>query len=146
MPEMPPIDIVCDASVVITWFHAEGEHEVEDGRALLDLHRRRVLALSVLDLTPYEVGNGLLRGRPGIGAVQVATVLEALLVICPRIALTQTELADAGAIAEEHALTMYDAAYASAARTRHAQLATLDRKLLAAGLGRRPSAIVAEIT
>jgi predicted nucleic acid-binding protein len=38
---------------------------------------------------------------------------------------------------------MYDAAYAAAAKARHAELATLDRALLQAGLGRRPSEILA---
>ena len=52
------------------------------------------------------------------------------------------ELADALALAELHGLTVYDAAYASVARSRHARLATLDRLLLGAGLGERPSEIV----
>ena len=47
-------------------------------------------------------------------------------------------------LAENHHLTMYDAAYAAAARSRHAELATLDRALLEAGMGRRPSEIVAD--
>jgi hypothetical protein len=39
--------------------------------------------LQVLDLTAYEVGNALLRGRAKATANQVATVLEALAEICP---------------------------------------------------------------
>ena len=72
----------------------EGEEEVESARALLDLHRSQSVALSVLDLTAYEVGNALLRGV-GVGAAQASAVLNAL-----------------------------------------------DRALLEAGLGRRPSAIL----
>jgi predicted nucleic acid-binding protein len=136
---MPPIDIVCDASVVLKWFHAEGEEDVDASRALLDLHRRRAVALSVLDLTAYEVANALLRGHPDIEAPEVITVLEALAVVCPRLAPTQGELVDAVVLADRHHLTMYDAAYAAVADARHAHLATLDRALLAAGLGRRPS-------
>jgi predicted nucleic acid-binding protein len=136
---MPPIDIVCDASVVLKWFHAEGEEDVDASRALLDLYRRRAVALSVLDLTAYEVANALLRGHPGVEAPQVVTVLEALAVVCPRLAPSPGELADAVALADRHHLTMYDAAYAAVAGARHAHLATLDRALLAAGLGRRPS-------
>ena len=140
---MPPAaDVLCDASVVLKWFHSEGEEEVEASRALLDLHRSHGMALSVLDLTAYEVGNALLRGI-GVGAEKVSAVLDALDVICPRLALTPTELSDAALLAEGHRLTMYDAAYAAAAKARHAELATLDRALLQAGLGRRPSEILA---
>ncbi len=139
---MALIDIVCDASVVLKWFHANGEDEVEASRALLDLHRSRAAALSVLDLTAYEVGNALLRGWARADARAVAIVLDALAVICPRITLSQAELADAVTIATRHDLTLYDAAYAAAATARHAHLATLDRALLDAGLGMRPSCLV----
>ena len=134
-------DVLCDASVVLKWFHSEGEEEVEASRALLDLHRTHGMALSVLDLTAYEVGNALLRGV-GVGAEKVSAVLNALAVICPRLALTPTELSDAAGLGEAHHLTMYDAAYAAAARARHFELATLDRALLGVGLGRRPSEIL----
>jgi predicted nucleic acid-binding protein len=143
---MPSVaDVLCDASVVLKWFHSEGEEEVEASRALLELHRTHGMALSVLDLTAYEVGNALLRGL-GAGAEKVSAVLDALDVICPRLALTPTELCDAAILAEGHHLTMYDAAYAAAAKSRHAELATLDRALLQAGLGRRPSEILKEET
>ena len=142
---MPTIDVVADASVALKWFHAEGEEEVEWARALLDRHRERTVALCVLDLTAYEVGNALLRGKLGVRADRVAIVLEALAQICPRLTLTSAELADAAALAEHHHLTLYDAAYAAAARSRGAELATLDRELLRSGLGRRPSAIVADL-
>jgi len=141
---MPAIDILCDASVVLKWFHAEGEEEVGESRALLDLHRSRAVALSVLDLTAYEAGNALIRGM-GVPAAQSRIVLEALDVICPRLAATPPELAEALALAERHNLTVYDAAYAAVAQSRNALLATMDRSLLAAGLGSRPSEIVAAL-
>ena len=138
---MPPIDVVADASVVLKWFHAEGEEEVEPARSLLERHGRRELALMVLDLTPYEVGNALLRGR-SVSAGRVATVLESLADICPRVAPTRTEMRSAARLAERHELTLYDAAYAAVARARGARLATLDRALLASRLGQRPSEIL----
>jgi predicted nucleic acid-binding protein len=138
---MPAIDVVCDASVVLKWFHAEGEEEVGESRTLLDLHRARAVALYVLDLTAYEAGNALIRGM-GVPALQSRVVLEALDVICPRLAATQPELAEALALAERYNLTVYDAAYAAVAQSRNALLATLDRSILAAGLGSRPSEIV----
>ena len=140
------IDVVSDASVVLKWFHAEGEEEVEAARALLDQYARQRIALQVLDLTPYEVGNALLRGRAGVPAERIAIVLEALAEICPQLSLSTAELRAAANLAEQHELTLYDAAYAAAARARGAELATLDRALLRSGLGRRPSAILGDLT
>ncbi len=139
---MPIADVLCDASVVLKWFHTEGEEEAESARALLDLHRDRIAALSVLDLTAYEVGNALLRGV-GAEAAHVTAVLDALNEICARLTLTPAEWSDAAALAQTHRLTIYDAAYAAVARARRADLATCDRELLEAGLGSRPSAILA---
>lgn len=92
---------------------------VGESRALLDLHRSSRAALSVL---------------------------EALVAICPRLPIATAELADALALAELHALTVYDAAYAAVARSRHGRLATLDRLLLGARLGERPSEIVSGLS
>jgi predicted nucleic acid-binding protein len=135
------LDVVCDASVVLKWFHEEGEEEVGESRALLDLHRSRQAAVSILDLTMYEVANALVRGM-GVPADRAQVVIEALDVICPRLAITTAELAGALALAERHGLTVYDAAYAAIAHSRGARLATLDRLLLDSGLGERPSGIV----
>lgn len=147
MPATPAIDVVSDANVALKWFHAEGEEEVEPARALLDGQRQRTVSLSVLDLTSYELGNALLRGRAGAGAgaEQVAVVLEALAAICPAISPDSDDLRAAAALAEQHDLTLYDAAYAAVARRRGAHLATLDGELLQAGLGRRPSELIEEL-
>ena len=139
---MPPaIEVVCDASVVLKWFHAKGEEEVGESRTLLDLHTSGTIALSVLDLTAYEVGNALVRGV-GAPASAAQIALETLALICPRLAPTTADLADALTLAERHGLTVYDAAYAAMARNRGARLVTLDRRLLDAGLGVRPSEMV----
>jgi predicted nucleic acid-binding protein len=143
---MPAIDVVSDASVVIKWFHAEGEEEVEPARALLEHYARQAIRLVVLDLTPYEVGNALLRGRARVAADRVAVVLDALADICPQVTPTKMDLREAAMLAERHRLTLYDAAYAAVARARGAELVTLDEALLESGLGRRPSAVVADLT
>jgi len=145
MPATRAIDVVSDANVALKWFHAEGEEEVEPVRALLQCQRDRTVALRVLDLTHYEVGNALLRGRVSVAAERVAVVLEALAVVCATIVPTAEDLGEAARLAEEHDLTLYDAAYAAVARRRGAQLATLDGKLLRAGLGRRPSELLADL-
>jgi predicted nucleic acid-binding protein len=143
---MPPIDVVSDASVALKWFHEEGEAEVDDARRVLDAYADGRLTLHILDLTRYEIGNALLRGRPGLSAASVATVLDALDEICPSLAPTAVELRLATVLAEQHGLTLYDAAYAAAAQVRGGVLATVDRDLLRAGLGLRPGQIVAQLT
>jgi predicted nucleic acid-binding protein len=142
---MPVIDVVSDANVALKWFHSEGEEEVAEARALLDAHKERTVALSVLDLTAYEVGNALMRGRAGAEADQVAIVLEALAEVCPALRPRPEELRRATALAAQHKLTLYDAAYAAVAESREATLATLDRALLKAGLGTKPSELAARL-
>jgi predicted nucleic acid-binding protein len=139
------IEVVSDANVVLKWFHAEGEQEVVEARALLNAHKERAVALSVLDLTAYEVGNALLRGGANASGEQVGTVLSALAEICPAIGPTPEEMRLAAQLAERHDLTLYDAAYGAVARSRDASLATLDRGLLAASLGVRPAELTAAI-
>jgi predicted nucleic acid-binding protein len=139
------IDVVSDASVALKWFHAEGEQEVEASRAIVELYGQRMISLSVLDLTRYEIGNALLRGR-AVAAEQVSIVQEALAEICPQIRPSEVEMRDAARLAEQHGLTLYDAAYGAVARSRGAELATMDKALLKAGLGRRPSQIVDRVT
>jgi predicted nucleic acid-binding protein len=142
---MPPIDVVCDASVVLKWFRDEDEEEVDASRALLDLHIAQRVALSILDLTAYEVANVLVRGLR-TEAREAAAILNALGDICPRMAVSLADLAVAAVLAERHGLTVYDAAYAAVAASRGAELATMDRALLDAGLGRRPSEILTNVT
>jgi predicted nucleic acid-binding protein len=142
---MPAISVVSDANVVLKWFHSEGEEEVAPARALLDAHKERVVALSVLDLTVYEVGNALMRGRAGANAEQAATVIEALAEICPSIRPSPEEMKAASRLAERHKLTLYDAAYVAVAEGRSAELVTLDRALLDAKLGSRPQELIKTI-
>lgn len=139
---MPQIDVVSDASVALKWFHEEGEEEAGPSRALLERHRDRKVALVVLDQTAYEIGNALIRGRLRLSADQPDTVLRALAEICPRVSLTDQEFTQAAVLAQRYDLTLYDAAYAAAAQSRGAALATLDQALLASGLGQRPSRIL----
>ena len=142
---MPAINVVSDANIVLKWFHSEGEEEVEPARALLDAHKERTVALSVLDLTAYEVGNALMRGRAGASAEQAATVIEALAEVCPAIRPNPEEMRVASQLAERHDLTLYDAAYAAVAQSRSAELVTLDRALLDAKLGSKPSKLAGAI-
>ena len=139
---MPVTDVVCDASIVLKWFHDEGEKDVDEARVLLSAHQAGLLTAWILDLTLYEVGNVLLRAL-GWSAADVAAQLDDLDKVCASLTPGIAELKLAAHLAEEHALTFYDAAYAAAARSRGAALATADRALLDAGAGVPPSAIAA---
>ena len=142
------IGVCSDVNVAYQWFHAEGEDpvEVEASRALARSAAEGTISLSVLDLTRYEVGNAFLRGRAKATAQQLAGILDALARICPVIDPTADDLREACRLAEQHRLSIYDATYAAVARSRGAELATLDKALLKAGLGRRPSEIVAQLS
>lgn len=141
---MPPV-VVSDASVALKWFHEAGEEEVGPARALLDAYADERIRLVVLDLTRYEIGNALLRGRAAASPESVGIVLEALSELCPSVSLDANRMRLAAEIAAEHSLTLYDAAYAAVARSNDGLLATLDRKLLSAGLGLAPSAVLEHI-
>lgn len=139
---MPAREVLADANVVLKWFHEEGEEGVDAARALLERHRDRQLAVRRLDLTPYEVGNALVRGGAKLRAEQVAVVLRAAREICSAVMPGDDDLAHAAELAIQHDLTLYDAAYAAVARRRGAVLATYDARLLASGLGIRPAELL----
>jgi predicted nucleic acid-binding protein len=140
---MRSIDIVADANVALKWFHAKGEEEVEPVHEILGRYRAHEIALYVLDLTTYEVGNALLRGHSHTPADRVAIVLDSLREICPAITPGHEDMQLACTLASEHELTLYDATYAAVARRRGATLVTLDGRLLDSGLGVRPSELIA---
>lgn len=137
-------DVVCDASVVLKWFHDEGEQGVEEARRLLAGHRAGQLTAWILDLTFYELGNVLLRALRW-PASDVADQLDDVRAICAVLAPGAGELRLAARLAEAHTLTFYDAVYAVAARSRGAALATADQTLLDAGAGEPPSAIATRL-
>jgi predicted nucleic acid-binding protein len=137
-------DVVCDASIVLKWFHDEGEEGVEEARRLLAAHRSGRLTAWILDLTFYELGNVLLRALRW-SAAEVAAQLDDVRFICAVLTPGSRELRLAAQLAETHALTFYDAVYAAAARSRGAALATADRALLDSGAGELPAVIAARL-
>lgn len=134
-------EVVCDASIVLKWFHAEGETDVDDARLLLAAHAAGTIDAVVLDLTFYEIGNVLTRGLRW-PAREVADQLDDLELICGTgMPLTSDVRGRASELAGRHGLSFYDAAYAAAAQVHAAPLATADDALLTVGLGERPAAL-----
>jgi predicted nucleic acid-binding protein len=134
-------DVLCDTSIVLKWFHEDGEEGVEPARALLEAHRDGALTAWILELTLHELANVLLRAL-GWDAAAVADQLDDLLAICPVLSPPREVLRDAATLAERHGLTFCDALYAAAAARQDALLVTADEALLGCGLGVSPASVL----
>lgn len=137
--------LLIDTSVLIKWFHDEGESEIASARAIRDAHVRGDLSAHVLDLAIYEVGNVLVRALRW-PATDVAEQLDDLLtVVGAPLIFTRDWLHDAAALAAAHALSFYDASWAATSAALGIPLVSADRRLLAAGLAESPSAITSRL-
>lgn len=134
--------LLVDTSVLIKWFHSEGEADVREARAIRDANQRGDLDAHFIDLALYEVGNVLL-GALGWAASDVADQLDDLVEICGGpLVMAPGWLRDAALLGSAHQLTFYDAAWAAAAEALGVPLVSADSRLLAAGLAESPAAIV----
>jgi predicted nucleic acid-binding protein len=120
-------EVVLDASVVLKWFHSEGEGHLEDARQLraqFEAGQLRVLAPQLLWL---ELLNVAARrwGWPQPKLEQLAVTLEQL-----GFELLEPELLSVAKWAA-NGLTAYDAAYLAVAEQAGTQVITDDEKILA---------------
>jgi len=139
------VTLLVDTSVVLKWFHEDGESEVAEARTLLEAHRAGTERLLVLDLGAYELGNVLLR-RLGLPAALVAEQLALVRALCGPLVHPRPSWFDAAAVlAEQHRLTFYDSSWAAAAEALHILLVTADRRLLATGLAVTAAHAAAEL-
>ncbi len=137
--------LLVDTSVLIKWFHSQGETEVPQARALRTAHLGGGLDAHVLDLAYYELGNVLIRAL-GWTAGDVADQLDDLTTILgPPLVMTAPWLRQAAELAHAHALSFYDAAWAAAAQQLAIPLVSADRLLLAAGLAQTPTDIATRL-
>lgn len=137
--------LLIDTSVLIKWFHSEGEGELTEARTLRRAHVSGGLEAHVLDLAIYEVGNVLvraLRWEPP----EVADQLDDLhTVLGPPLVMTADWLRHAAALAHRHGLSFYDASWAATADKLNMTLVSADRQLLATGLAESASDTVARL-
>jgi predicted nucleic acid-binding protein len=137
--------LLVDTSVLIKWFHAEGERELVEARAIRDAHVAGEIDAHVLDLAFYEVGNVLVRALSW-PPVDVADQLDDLLAILgPPIGMARNWLHDAAHLAHRERLSYYDASWAAAAQSLRIPLVSADSKLVATGLASSPSDIVSRL-
>ncbi len=137
--------LLVDTSVLIKWFHREGESELAEARAIRDAAGVGDIQVRMIDLVLYEMGNVLLRGL-GWTASDVADQLDDLVVICGApLAMASEWLRQAADIGATRRLTFYDAAWAGAAEALGVSLVSADAQLLAAGLAESPAAAAARL-
>ncbi len=134
--------LLVDTSVLVKWFHSEGESELAEARAIRDASQVGDVQARLIDLGLYEMGNVLLRGLGWRGS-DVADQLDDLVIICgPPLAMAAEWLRRAAELGQEHRLTFYDAAWAAAAEGLGISLVSVDSQLLSTGMAESPTAVV----
>jgi predicted nucleic acid-binding protein len=128
--------LLLDASVILAAFDSEDEHH----DASRDILGESDATLATLDLARYEVTNVAVRAWRDPALVGV--LLEAIERIGDDggvLSSTLTLLAQAATLAEEHVISVYDAAYVAASRQGERTLVSCDaRDLLSKGLALSP--------
>jgi predicted nucleic acid-binding protein len=134
--------LLVDTSVLVKWFHRQGESELAEARAIRDASQVGDVQARLIDLGLYEMGNVLLRGLGWRGS-DVADQLDDLVIICgPPLAMAADWLRRAAELGREHRLTFYDAAWAAAAEGLGVSLVSVDTQLLSSGMAESPTAVV----
>jgi predicted nucleic acid-binding protein len=125
-----------DASVVLASEDADDEHH-HDARRLLSGPD----PLATLDLAFYEVANVAVRAWRDLAAGQrLGERLEALAGDGGIVRADARLLADATSLADQHGISVYDAAYVAAAQRAEAQLVSCDvQDLVSRELARLPA-------
>lgn len=129
--------LLLDASAILAAFDSDDDLHEATATILVDSN----VTLATLDLARYEVANVAVRAWRD--PAQVAPLLEAIdrisddggITLC-----TTTLLTRATELAEQHAISVYDAAYVAAASQAGATLVSCDtRDLVSKGLASSPA-------
>lgn len=136
--------LLLDASVILAAFDSDDDLHKPSRSILIDPKA----TLATLDLARYEVTNVAIRAWRAPARVPV--LLEALDRISDDggiLLSTNALLTRAAQLAEEHAISVYDAAYATAASQTGGLLVSCDiRDLVGKGLASSPADVVARAT
>ena len=126
--------LLLDTSVLVKWFHSEGEPEAREADGIRVAHFSGAVTVHVLDLALYELGNAL-TGPLGWPPDAVADQLDDVVTMCGApLVLADEQLRHSAFLAGEYRLSFYNAAWAAAARTLGVPLVSADRQLLVSGL------------
>lgn len=129
--------LLLDASVLLAAADPEDSHH-GSSRAILEDDD---VAVATLDLARYEVANVAVRAwRTPAAVALLLTVIDRLVDDGGVVASSGSLLTEAAALAERHAISVYDAAYVAAAATAGLGLVSCDeRDLVSKGLASLPS-------
>ncbi len=129
--------LLLDASVILAAFDPDDELHGPSQALLADPD----VTLTTLDLARYEVANVAVRGWRELG--RVVPLLEAIDRISGDggvVPSTTSLLSRAAKLADEHTISVYDAAYVAAADQGGGKLVSCDiRDLVSKGLARSPA-------
>jgi predicted nucleic acid-binding protein len=131
--------LLLDASVILAAFDSDDELHGASQALLADAD----VTLTTLDLARYEVANVAVRGWCELG--RVAPLLEAIDRISGDggvVPSTTSLLSRAAKLADEHTISVYDAAYVAAADQGGGTLVSCDiRDLVSKGLASSPASV-----
>lgn len=129
--------LLLDASVLLAAFDPEDDHYEPAGALLVD----SATTLATLDLARYEVANVAVRAwRAPESVAPLLAAVEQLADDGGVVASTGSLLTQAAKLAEQHAISVYDAAYVAAAREADRHLVSCDeRDLVSKGLAVFPA-------
>jgi predicted nucleic acid-binding protein len=129
--------LLLDASVLLAAFDPEDNHH-EPAQALLEDEET---TLATLDLARYEVANVAVRAwRAPESVAPLLAAIERLAGDGGVLASTGALLTQAAELAERHAISVYDAAYAAAADAAgHCLVSCDERDLVSKGLAAFPA-------
>lgn len=116
---------VADSSVILKWFRTD-EPDADVAQQLRQAYVEERLELILPDLALYEVANVLRHRLTESLAIRALESLFGLKI--PIYRVEQEVLRQALRLAFQHHVTVYDAAFLSAAKALHAQLLTADRR------------------
>lgn len=126
--------LILDTSIVIKWFHSDGENEVEAARAIRHAHVAGDVDCYFLDLGLYEIGNVLVRSLRWPARAVADQLDDVLAILGTPLVMSSEWMRDAATLAARHKLTFYDASWAAAAKGMSAPLVSADDALRRAGL------------
>ena len=130
--------LLLDASVLLAAFDPDDDHHQPSRKLLVDDDT----TLATLDLARYEVTNVAIRAwRAPDTVAPLLAAIERIADDGGVVASTAPLLERAAQLAEQHGISVYDAAYAAAAAQADRQLVSCDdRDLVSKGLATHPAA------
>lgn len=121
--------IVVDTSVIAKWLIADSEDDIEQATALLEAVEQETVQLLAPELSKYEIGNILIKGKQ-LPAPQAAVILETFYYLPITFISETNESAHLTLeLAAQHTLTYYDASFLSLAQKYQCPFITADKKL-----------------